>query len=202
MKTDVIVVSSNGDQMEKALNQAELVEAYKNLSVKNTLQLRLLIEEMMGMMRSITGETEGRFWIEDDDGVYQLHLLVETGMTFSKRDKLLSASTSGRNEAAHGLMGWLRDFFDRGADRDVNTLMGPMILPEMSTYSAGDNALSMEWSLSRYSELLAPLVERKEADAMQAWDELEKSVVAHVADDVKVSIKGNNVEMILVKKFA
>ena len=49
--------------MEAALNQAEKVAAYKSLSPKNTLHLRLLTEEMMGMMRSITGETQGKFWI-------------------------------------------------------------------------------------------------------------------------------------------
>ena len=38
--------------------------------------------------------------------------------------------------------------------------------------------------------------------ARQAWDELEKSVVAHVADDVKVSIRGSVVEMTIFKKFA
>ena len=65
MKTDVIVVSSNGERMEEALAQVEKVAAFKGLSGKNALHLRLLTEEMMGMMRSITGETEGQFWIED-----------------------------------------------------------------------------------------------------------------------------------------
>ena len=36
----------------------------------------------------------------------------------------------------------------------------------------------------------------------EEWDELEKSVVAKVADDVKVSMRGRNVEMIIVKKIA
>ena len=41
--------------------QAEKVAAYKGLSPKGALHLRLLTEEMMGMMRSITGEKEGKF---------------------------------------------------------------------------------------------------------------------------------------------
>ena len=85
MKTDVIVVSSSGKQMQAALDQAEKVASYKGLSAKNALHLRLLTEEMMGMMRALTGETEGRFWIEDQDGVYQLHLAVETTLTSTKR---------------------------------------------------------------------------------------------------------------------
>ena len=38
-------------------------------------------------------------------------------------------------------------------------------------------------------------------NAQQDWDELEKSVVAHVADDVKVSIRGRSVEMTIIKKM-
>ena len=69
MKTDVITVSSKGKRMESALAQVDKLAAYKGLSPKDALHLRLLTEEMMGMMRSITGETNGEFWIEDEDGV-------------------------------------------------------------------------------------------------------------------------------------
>ena len=67
MKTDVITVSAKGQRMGAALEQVEKVAAYKELSQKDALHLRLLTEEMMGMMRSITGEPEGQFWIEDED---------------------------------------------------------------------------------------------------------------------------------------
>ena len=39
-------------------------------------------------------------------------------------------------------------------------------------------------------------------EAAEAWDELEKSVVSHVADDVKISIEGWQTEMVIVKKLA
>ncbi len=119
MKTDVIVVSSKGARMEEALKEVDKVAEYKGLSHKSALHLRLLTEEMMGLMRSITGETEGCFWIEDQDNVYELHLQTTTRMTSLKREKLLSAATSGKNESAKGFMGHIRDFFDRGADEDI-----------------------------------------------------------------------------------
>ena len=201
MKTDMIVVSSKGNQMEKALEQAEKVAAYKGLSGKNALHLRLLTEEMMGMMRSITGETEGVFWIEDENDVYRLHLQVTTRMDSDKRTQLLSAASSGKNESARGLMGKLRDFFDRGADEDVVALTSPLILPGMYEESSLPT-MDWEWSMMRYEEALAPSVQRQEKEALEAWDELEKSVVARVADDVKVSIRGRTVEMTLEKKMA
>ena len=199
MRTDMIAVSSRGSQIETALDQVEKVAAYKGLGAKETLHLRLLTEEMMGMMRSITGETQGRFWIEDEDGVYQLHLQAATRMDSEKRGQLLSASTTGRNESARGLMGRLRDFFDRGADDDIAAVASPLMMPGMYDQSTA-STLDWEWSMIRYENALSARMETDEA-ARQAWDELEKSVVAHVADDVKVSIRGKLVEMTIVKKM-
>ncbi len=201
MKTDVIVVSSRGARMEAALAEIDKIAVYKNLSAKNALHLRLLTEEMMGMMRSITGQTEGKFWVEDNDGVYELHLKVETRMTSEKRDRLLAASSSGKNESARGLMGRLRDFFDRSADEDLAGFTNPILLTGGMEYSSSA-ALDWEWSMLRYEESLTEGVERRDVQAQEAWDELEKSVVAHVADDIKVSIRGTSVEMIIFKKLA
>lgn len=201
MKTDVIVVSSKGSQIEKALNQVDKVAAYKDLTGKNALHLRLLTEEMMGLMRSITGEAEGRFWIEDENDVYELHLQVATRMNSAKRDQLLSTSSSGKNESAKGLMGRLRDFIDRGADEDIAGLTSPLLLNSTFEHSTTPT-LDWEWSMVEYEDALSARIRRDEAAALEAWDELEKSVVARVADDVKVSIKGRKVEMTIVKKMA
>ncbi len=196
MRTDTITVSSAGSQIEKALEQVDKVAAYKELSSKNTLHLRLLTEEMMGMMRSITGEKQGQFWIEDEDGVYELHLKVFTRMSLDKRDQLLAASFSGKNEAAKGLMGRLRDFFDQGADAPSVPLYHGEMLGE-----ATGSTLNWEWSMIAYEDTLRPMVDQDE-NARAMWDELEKSVVRHVADDVKVFIRGSHAEMIIIKKLA
>lgn len=200
MKTDVIVVSSRGSRMEEALRQVDKVAAYKELSAKDALQLRLLTEETMGLMRAITGETEGEFWIENDGPAYELHLLVRTRMNSEKRDQLLSASTSGTNESAKGLMGRLRDFFDREMDEDIAAAGSPLMLPDM--YESGSmTTLDWEWSMNTYQNQLATMVKQNNAKAMEMWDELEKSVVTHVADDIKVSIRGQQVEMTILKKL-
>ncbi len=197
MKTDVITVSSRGSRIGTALGQADKVAAYKGLTGKDALHLRLLTEEMMGLMRSITGETDGEFWIEDSGGEYQLHLRVLTRLNDEERRQLLSVSASGRNESARGLMGRLRDFFEQGAGDDG--FSSPLVLPDMYEHSTSP-ALDWEWSMTRYESALSARVDRDEK-AREAWDELEKSVVKHVADDVKVYIRGGVVEIVILKKM-
>ncbi len=200
MRTDVITVSSKGKQMEAALAQAEKVAAYKGLSPKNTLHLRLLTEEMMGLMRSITGETEGEFWIEDSDNVFELHLRVAARLDEEKRKQLLAVSATGKNESAKGLMGRLREFFNWGAGDGLDGISSPLLVSDLYEYTTSP-VLDWEWSMVRYENALSSRMDQDEA-AREAWDELEKSVVKYVADDIRVAIRGGNVEMIILKKIA
>ncbi len=194
MKTDVILVSSKGSGIYAALMQTEKVAEYKGLAHKDALHLRLLAEEMMSMMGSIAGNVLGKFWIEDEDNVYQLRLQVKTDMDFEQRKQLISAASSGQNEAHKGIMGKLRAFFEPDDDLPV--------FYDVSMSPTGDVASDSAWSMRAYREEIERCLHEKRKGAEEAWDELEKSVVTHIADDVKVSIRGRTVEMTIIKKLA
>lgn len=194
MKTDILTISNDGTNMEAALAQVEKVSAYKGLSQKNTLYLRLLAEETMALMRAITGNVNGEFWIEDEEQLYTLHLKVRTLMDEKKREQLLSASTSGKNEAERGFMGKIRSFFEPSSS-----------VPMFSAGFGGGSPQmyqSYVWSMEDYRDQLRQYNEENQNEAKEAWDELEKSVVGHLADDVKVSIRGRIVEMTISKRLA
>ena len=194
MKTDILKISSDGSNMETALEQVDKVSAYKELSPRDTLCLRLLAEETMAMMRAITGNVNGEFWMEDEDQVYTLHLRVISLVDEITREKLLSASTSGRNEATRGFMGIIRSFFEPSVSVPMFSAGISGGSPQM--YS------SYVWSMEDYKDQLRQFGEQNGPEAKAAWDELEKSVVGHLADDVRVSILGRTVEMTIVKKLA
>ena len=88
-----------------------MAEQY-HLSPKDALHLRLLVEEMLNIMRSINSEHVGQFCIDATEKEYWLHLKTVTSMSARKRSQLLSASTSGKNEAHRSIMGKIRAFFE------------------------------------------------------------------------------------------
>ena len=58
------------------------------------------------------------------------------------------------------------------------------------------------WSLEQYRQDVQEQKEKGDDEAIDdLLDELEKSIVANIADDVKVSVKGNSIEMIIRKNF-
>lgn len=193
MKTEKIVVSSKGRGMDAALAQADQTASHMGLSPREALHMRLLVEEMMNMVRSIIGDLEGKFWIETEDSAYRLYLQMASVLGTEQRKQLISASTSGKNEAHRGIMGKIRAFFE------------PMPIEDTPAYLAGtivrgDENDDLNWSMEAYRERL---LNRKDAsdEAQEEWDELEKSVVSHIADNVTVSIRNYNVELTIYKKL-
>ena len=80
MKTDKITVTNAGQGMAEAVDQAAAAAAYRGLTGKEKVHLRLLAEEMLGMLRQIADR--GRF------------LGRVGGKTFS--------ASSGRSPSHHG----------------------------------------------------------------------------------------------------
>lgn len=199
MKSDVIHVSNNGVGVSEARSQAERTAAFMALGKKDALHLTLLTEELMGMMLALTGQTEADFWIECQDDVVSLHLKAVTSMNADMRQKLLAASSTGKNVAVKGFMGKLRDIFQRLVEpADDNTL--PTAALAQGSSAAGCNTFaSLGMCLWSYSQYKASL--NKGIGANKEWDELEKSIVSKLADEVQIGIINEMVEMIIIKSF-
>ena len=217
MKTDKITVTNAGEGMVEAVEQAGAAAAYRGLTVKEAVHLRLLSEEMLGMFRQITGKAEAVFWIESERKHFELHLAAHKIVTGEMRKELLSVSSSGKNAAAVGVMGKLRVIFERafydaagGAEPSsysayyMQGLMfpaGPDAMDPMAfALNASLNAKIANWSMQKYKATVAQ-EKSEDAAAQEEWDELEKSIVANIADEVTVAIRGGEVEMTVYKNF-
>ena len=199
MKSDIIHVTSKGEGMNEALKQADATSAFLFLEKKPAMHLRLLTEEMMSLITAMTGEKEADFWIEEKDGVISLHLKTITIMNSEKRSQLLSASTSGKNVAAKGVLGKIRDLLERTlepADSSItNYYPSGWIYGNTDPYVTTTMVNSEIWSFNQYRDSIAENPEAEE------WDELEKSIIGKLADEVRISILGDKVELTIFKSF-
>ena len=198
MKSDIIHVTSKGDGTQEALAQADASALFKGLDKKQAMHLRLLTEEMMSLVTELTGEKEADFWIETDKKGFQLHLNTVTIMNSEKRVQLLATSTSGKNSAAKGILGKLRDLLERSLEPVDGVPMD--YYPAGWTYNSLETSTMMTtpadiWSFNQYRESISK--EKSEEE----WDELEKSIIANLADEVTISISGDTVEMTVYKSI-
>lgn len=208
MITEHIKISSSGEGMNETLAFADKLAASRGLMKKQAFHLRLLVEEMFSMVRSITGGVDAYFWIESNNRDFEIHLKSnKITLDYAKRKELLSVSTEGRNVASRGIMEKIRELVEAGlyGMEESFNLQAEYGTGMFSSYGMmqldqGISDAVYLWSMEKYKkEVDINREENSEADT--AWDELEKSIIANIADDVQVGVRRGNFEIIVKKKF-
>ena len=203
MKTRKITVNSNGSGMPWALDAVEEFSRDMGFDERCARRTRLLAEETMSMVRAIVGEFVAEFWMESTpECSCILHLQASSPMNFEKKQELIETSSQQRNEASVGIMGKIQDFIEDSLysmEYSQRVTMGGAEI-----MSLGGVALAADgymWSLDKYREDMEQNGDDEDAAMDAALEELEKSIVANIADDIRVYVKGNDIEMIIEKNF-
>ena len=198
MKSNICVVKKGGIGLENILLEVEKVTSYNGLQKQEALRLRLLAEELVGMLPELVKNFEGRVWIQNEEKRYEIHaeLSVE-GLSKEKKASLIAVSVNKKNAAASSFMGKIREVAENmllyseensGYIPHSEYLYGYEMIDVHYTYA---------WTLDHYTEC-----QRERAvDNSEEWDQLEKSIVAKLADDVIVGVRGKKVEIIIKKEF-
>ena len=191
MKSNVIKITKDQDNLNKILFETKKVSVYAELDSKQTLRTQLIAEELVGMLKELSGDFEGEFWVEQQESSFEFltRIYINENMDNQTKRKFINISSDKKNAAAKGIMGKIRDVVEN------------MLYPENAVYSSNFISYQLEtavllndqWTLKRYKDA--------ERNNKEPWDELEKSIIANLADDVSVAVKGNNVEIIISKNF-
>ena len=206
MQTNKLPVKNTNIRLPAAMKITDDVAMRLGLSRKDWLHLQLLVEETLGMVRAMTDGFEGKFWLEYEGRICYICLEVETDMDRDRKDQLIALSTSGENASRKGFMGKIADIIENSLlfYDDVGKMeakYGAQVVPaEVNFAGAGEESMIiLVWSLNGYRQNLVPGEER--AENREAWDELEKSIVAKLSDDVIVGIKKKKASFTIVKNF-
>lgn len=191
MKSDVIKISRNEDNLNKVLSETQKTAEVAGLNGKQSIKMRLIAEEFVGMMKELSQDFEGSFWVEYEGLSFSFISQIQINEVMDKQTKrkFIDVSFDKKNAAAKGVMGKIRDVVEN------------LLYPENAMYSASFISYQLEtavllndqWTLNRYKDA--------ERNNEEPWDELEKSIIANLADDVIVSVKGNKVEIAILKNF-
>ncbi len=199
MRTKKIVVSG-ADNIVEAFGEVQKYAEFHDLSKKDALHLRLLTEETFGMLREMTGNYTAFFYVEGNGKDNFLNIDGKVDVDIWERDGLLAMAKNGKNILASGIMGKIRALVEEAA-LGLTEANDPQL---DYGYVLSSSPLDMEasqtqmWSLSAYRAGIEN--EKSSGKSTEAWDELEKSIVANLADDVQVGLLKGNIRMIIKYK--
>ena len=201
MKTDIITVTDDLQGMDAAIEAEEKFAQYYGITGKDALHLRLLTEEMISMIHGIFSEFCGEFWLESEQTkkglLCRLCLSAEKQVNKEQEAHMLSMASSGKNESAKGIAGKIRELFRQSlqdASEDDAQQLSRMTDAWVGTGMTG-SIDSNYWSLQMYRQN----VSEKKTEQKEEWDELEKSIIAKLADEVKVWLKSDSTEIVVEK---
>ena len=207
MKSDVFMLNSDAGRMAAARYATEDFAHGIGLERHEVLQLELLTEETLGMVKALVDDFYGQLWYEAEGKRCEIHLQATADVNTDQREELLSMSTSGRNAAAKGFMAMLKDVvsgavhsFGRSMNDYGREVARYGIVNPADVGGFAVDAMVPIWTLQTYREGL-DTQRLSDGSAEEAWDELEKSIVGKLADDIIVGVKGDRIEMVIVKDF-
>ena len=197
MKTDICAISNDKSAYQAIFAEVEKAAKYSGLDKKQALHLRLLAEELVSMLPELLEIGSGEFWIENSGREFELHASIQAeSISAVDRENILAVSSSGKNAAGEGILSKI-EFI--AANMLGDFLRGTQVAAESGFYDFYDMGAVVQsmyinsWSLNSYRENVS--------DNTEEWDELEKSIIANLADDVIVGVKGKKVDIIIKKRF-
>lgn len=198
MKSNVCIFQKGVKYLAAILKESEKVACYNELDRKQTLHLRLICEELDGMLPELIGDFEGKFWIDFEDGLCKVNVSIEIeDLKAESKKQLINIAKNKRNAAAVGITGKIRSAIENFC-LDIDSI-GVYAMREYGIEATPvqnlDVTYSHYWSLNQYKNTVGQNTQSEE------WDELEKSVIASVADDIIVGIKGKRADIIIIKNF-
>jgi hypothetical protein len=205
MKTDVIMIHGDLKGHSQAMQAEEKFAAYHEIYGKNALHLRLLTEEAISMIHGILDDFRADFWLESERTkkglLCRICISVEKQVNREQEAHILSVATSGKNENARGIVGKIREIFRRSlqtASNEDEAFLQSMnnVWSGINIGHAGFSAHDVNfWSLQLYRQE----IESKKEVKTTEWDELEKSIIAKLADEVKVWLNNDSTEVTIEK---
>ena len=197
MKTDICAISNDKSTYQAIFTQVEKAAGYNGLEKKQALHLRLLAEELVSMLPELLEVGSGEFWIENSGREFELHASIQArSISAFDKENIIAVSSSGKNAAAKGILSKIELV---AANMLGGFLEGSQLAAESGFYDFYDMGAVVQtmyintWSLNSYKENVN--------DNTEEWDELEKSIIANLADDVIVGVKGKKVDIIIKKRF-
>ena len=168
-RTNTLKIFDGGKTVEDAINTVQAYAKKQRLDDHAKMQLELLAEESIGVIKNMFSNTVTNFWIEGSGITYRIHLSFAEQMGNEEYQKLLNLSSSGKNEAIKGFAAHIWEAVLKGLD-----------------VTMGDSTAKKdyEWSIK---------------DDKLNEDELSESILAAMASDIKVSATRQKVELVVIK---
>ncbi len=172
-RTDTIHFSDASDPIVSALQLANIFTKRERIDKRSSSQVQLLVEESVSMFRDMLLQYNAGMYIEGSGQVCRIHIHIPIKVNFKQYHALAGLSDKVQDETKSGLYYKLQDVIYNGVK----------ILQQ-------NKNKEFLWSI-------------KELGGKEKFsqEEISKSILLSMSDDIRVTVTHYYTEIVLVKKF-
>lgn len=194
IRTDKLWVSGEVLRIDDMMDMLKAFAAKAGIRGKDFQHMGLLTEETLGMANQLLKDFQGEIWLEGTASGYDIILEADV-LPRSEKPDVPAANPEGFMAKIAEMLN-CSYMFDNAQDMPEDLAS---MLPDYMSYGTKDDRQSTiwagSWSLSAYRDNLQR--HRSEKGKEVALEELEKSIVANLADDVTIGICGKRIRMVI-----
>ena len=198
MRTSQMHITSQGAGIAEALTEVEFAANRSGIGDRQAMRIRLIAEEMMEMVRSVSRDFEAEFSAQLDGSVCELKLLSDT-----TRDGAASHDVVSLFHRSAGVTGKIRSLMQSPFSelQKNEELLGEFgirkVEPELFDGMMPEDAENAYvWTLESYGlSAFDALI----ADDDENWVEIARSIIANLADDFQMYIYEDRLELTVLK---
>ena len=180
----------NNTSLSDAISQ---IDALDNLNHKDKNCLRLLTEEMFSMTNNLLKEVESSFEVKRNENDFELCLNAKANISKENQEKFVSLSSKRENISLKTIKGKMISVFEDFIYAYDD--LPPGVSPDICMPSDHMYGYTASWSMLAYMNAVTP------QEQEEAWDGMEKSIIANFADDIIIGARHKQVQMIIKKSF-
>ena len=178
MISDVYKSNNKAHTTEYILSEVERLGIFCHLDDSGARKLRLLTEELLGLtVRLFEGYLEYELFIENHIRRFRINLNAKTIVNPEQREKLLSLIGKSGKTKGKNILDKISEAFTGLVicdDSLYNSYGGVFVFPLVDYRNQPDNKVSDE-----------------------QWDGIEQSIILTLANNVRISVTDDNVEVII-----
>ena len=180
------IVLENND-MKDLLAEVDRFTETRSLTKKERIRIRLLTEEAVGVLKATVKEGKGELKIESTENEYVISFAIDTPcISDDSKEKLIETSSGNKNEFYQGFTGKIRQAIEWLTNTDKYTAANAA----PAGYSMGfiDTSRGTQWSYQQFKKDIT-------TDNKDNWDELERSVLSKLANEILVGVSEHTVSL-------
>lgn len=198
MKTEIIHISSNGEGISEALAAVEETGLKQGFDTDEAKHLRLLSEETLELVGSITGRMDADFSADIRDDECEIRLEGKPTATSIKKSGLVSQylDPSGIGKKIAAL--FESPFEDLLKNEEAISEIGIQRVDERLMKEMGRTGDGFVWTLDAYE---LSVFDSRSAKKEENWEEINSSIIASLSDEVRIFVFSDCAELVIIKHF-